>query len=257
MLEEASPAPSYSIAPSSALMLTRFSRRSSAGITLDVPLYDILPQSRSGTSQLNELLKDDNEFAAIVVVDECDRDARAEVWNKLRNRGPRIRLVIVHSEPEETADAVYTSPRTREESDRPTVSKDPPRRIHALPNTEASIHKALGQRATGRTQCERGLEATERATSIAPHPGRRAPVVPGRGVLSQRVLPLGAASFPRSSVGSIIQPAPRAAPGPRSRAGTRSEACQPGPGAARTARDRSRAAAAGTPPSGAARSAHL
>ncbi len=109
MLEEASPAPSYSIAPSSALMLTRFSRRSSAGITLDVPLYDILPQSRSGTSQLNELLKDDNEFAAIVVVDECDRDARAEVWNKLRNRGPRIRLVTVHSEPEETAgDTRYT-----------------------------------------------------------------------------------------------------------------------------------------------------
>ena len=52
---------------------------------------------------LNELLKDDNEFTAIVVVDECDRESRAEVWNKLRNRGPMIGMVTV-SEPEESAE---------------------------------------------------------------------------------------------------------------------------------------------------------
>lgn len=47
---------------------------------------------------LNELLRDDNEFAAIVVLDECDRGTSAEIWNRLRSRGSRIKLISIHNE---------------------------------------------------------------------------------------------------------------------------------------------------------------
>ena len=47
---------------------------------------------------MNELLKQDNEFVVILVVDECDADARSYIWNKFKNLGPRIKLISIYSE---------------------------------------------------------------------------------------------------------------------------------------------------------------
>jgi hypothetical protein len=52
---------------------------------------------------MNEILRDDNQFFAILVIDECDPDARSYIWNKLKYCGPRIKLVSVYNEYDETA----------------------------------------------------------------------------------------------------------------------------------------------------------
>jgi len=52
---------------------------------------------------MNLLLRDDNDFIAILVVDECSPDDRAYIWNRLRGRGDRIKLITIHSESEATA----------------------------------------------------------------------------------------------------------------------------------------------------------
>jgi len=32
---------------------------------------------------MNEILRDDNQFSVIIVIDECDSDSRTYIWNKL------------------------------------------------------------------------------------------------------------------------------------------------------------------------------
>ena len=57
---------------------------------------------------MNELLKEDNNFSAILIVDECDPDARSYIWNKFKNYGNRIRLVSLYGEYDATSgDIVY------------------------------------------------------------------------------------------------------------------------------------------------------
>lgn len=51
---------------------------------------------------LNELLKDDNTYSVIAVIDECNSDEAASFWNQLRRLGSRLRLVTIHSEFEKT-----------------------------------------------------------------------------------------------------------------------------------------------------------
>jgi hypothetical protein len=52
---------------------------------------------------MNEILRDDNQFYVILVIDECDPDARSYIWNKLKYCGPRIKLISIYSEYDETA----------------------------------------------------------------------------------------------------------------------------------------------------------
>lgn len=51
---------------------------------------------------MNELLKEDNGFTVILVIDECDAEARAYIWNKFKNLGPRIKLITIYNEPDES-----------------------------------------------------------------------------------------------------------------------------------------------------------
>ena len=66
---------------------------------------------------MNELLKDDNTFSSILVIDECDPDARSQIWNKLKYRGNRIRLISLYSENDATSgDITYlNAPPLRED----------------------------------------------------------------------------------------------------------------------------------------------
>ena len=50
---------------------------------------------------MNEILRDDNLFSAILVIDECDPDNRSYIWNKLKNRGSRIKLITIYNDYEE------------------------------------------------------------------------------------------------------------------------------------------------------------
>jgi hypothetical protein len=55
---------------------------------------------------MNEIMREDNEFNAILVVDECDPDDRAYIWDHLKNRGSRIKLITLHNEPERTSGTI-------------------------------------------------------------------------------------------------------------------------------------------------------
>jgi len=52
---------------------------------------------------MNEILRDDNQFFVILVIDECDPDARSYIWNKLKYCGPRIKVISIFNEYDETA----------------------------------------------------------------------------------------------------------------------------------------------------------
>jgi hypothetical protein len=47
---------------------------------------------------MNELLRDDNTFTAILVLDECDEDTRSAIWNQFKNRGNRIKIISISNE---------------------------------------------------------------------------------------------------------------------------------------------------------------
>jgi hypothetical protein len=52
---------------------------------------------------MNELLKDDNKARTILVIDECDQDGRAYIWNKLKAHHKRIKLVSIYNENDDTS----------------------------------------------------------------------------------------------------------------------------------------------------------
>lgn len=47
---------------------------------------------------MNEILRDDNLFSVILVIDECDPDNRFYIWDKLQHRGNRIKLVTIYND---------------------------------------------------------------------------------------------------------------------------------------------------------------
>ena len=57
---------------------------------------------------MNEILRDDNQFSAVLVIDECNSEHRSYIWNKLKSRGPRIKLITVYNDYDEpTGDIAY------------------------------------------------------------------------------------------------------------------------------------------------------
>ena len=52
---------------------------------------------------IDELCKDENQFSAVVVVDDCNLYNRAEILDKLSYRGARVKLVTIYNNHEEMA----------------------------------------------------------------------------------------------------------------------------------------------------------
>lgn len=52
---------------------------------------------------MNEILKEDNKFTTILVIDECNQKSRFGIWNKLKYRGSRIKLVSIYNEYDDTS----------------------------------------------------------------------------------------------------------------------------------------------------------
>jgi hypothetical protein len=52
---------------------------------------------------MNEILREDNQFNLILIIDECDPDSRSYIWDKLKYRGPRIKLISIYNEYDEAS----------------------------------------------------------------------------------------------------------------------------------------------------------
>ncbi|MDE0016758.1 MAG: hypothetical protein OXU51_11255 [Candidatus Poribacteria bacterium] len=61
---------------------------------------------------MNEILRDDNSFSAILIIDECNQDSRSYIWNKLKYRESRIKLITIHHHYEERSGGIdyYDAP---------------------------------------------------------------------------------------------------------------------------------------------------
>lgn len=60
---------------------------------------------------MTELLRTDNHYSVVLVVDECDTDARARIWRQFKAYGSRLKIVTIYNEPETTSGTtVYMSP---------------------------------------------------------------------------------------------------------------------------------------------------
>ena len=60
------------------------------------------PSKIRDSELLFTLLRDDNPFSLILVIDECDADTRSTVWNRLKHVGPRVKLVSIYSDFDDT-----------------------------------------------------------------------------------------------------------------------------------------------------------
>lgn len=65
-------------------------------------LYCTASQFRD-SDLLNELLREDNSFQVILVVDECSQEDSSDLCNKLKRLGPRLKMVSIHHEFEYTS----------------------------------------------------------------------------------------------------------------------------------------------------------
>jgi hypothetical protein len=74
-----------------------------AGDLAPLVIYCDNPLQLQDGQLINEVLKAGNSFATILVVDECDPENRADIWNRLKYSGPRIKLVSLYNDEEETA----------------------------------------------------------------------------------------------------------------------------------------------------------
>jgi len=45
-----------------------------------------------------EILKDDNQYSVILIIDECDKETIFHIWDKLKYRGPRIKLISIYGD---------------------------------------------------------------------------------------------------------------------------------------------------------------
>ena len=74
---------------------------------------------------MDQLLRDDNQYSAILVIDECDTDSRSYIWNKLRHRGPRIKLITIYNDYEEQAGGInyYDTPPLEDEQIRNIIQE--------------------------------------------------------------------------------------------------------------------------------------
>ena len=90
-------------------------------------IYCLASQFRDNDSVLmNQLLRDDNQFSAVLVIDECDPDSRSYIWNKLRHHGPRIKLITIYNDYEEQSGGItyYDTPPLEDEQIRNIITQE-------------------------------------------------------------------------------------------------------------------------------------
>ena len=56
------------------------------------------PAEYHATGLRREILREDNHFSAILIIDECDPSSRYDIWNELQNRSPRIKLISIYND---------------------------------------------------------------------------------------------------------------------------------------------------------------
>ena len=88
-----------------------------------------------GRDLMREILREDSQFSAIVVIDECDRSNSSDFWDKLRHRGPQIKLISIYNDHEDRAGGItyHDTPSLNDDQIRSIIQKH----ITTISNAEA------------------------------------------------------------------------------------------------------------------------
>jgi len=80
-------------------------------------IYCDSPNRFQDSYLMNEVIKPDNNFSFILVLDECDSQYSSYIWNKLKHMGPRIKIISIYNEYDETSGNIlyFDAPPLREE----------------------------------------------------------------------------------------------------------------------------------------------
>lgn len=65
---------------------------------LPLVVYCATSSTIQNSRLMNEILMTDNHYSVVLVVDECNYDNRITIWNQLKNRGSRIKLITIYNE---------------------------------------------------------------------------------------------------------------------------------------------------------------
>ncbi len=63
-------------------------------------IYCDSPDKFRDSNLMNEILKEDNGFSVLLIIDECNSDSQSYIWNKLKNLGSRIKMITIYNEHE-------------------------------------------------------------------------------------------------------------------------------------------------------------
>jgi hypothetical protein len=66
-------------------------------------LYTSTPAEILNSEFMATLTREDNYFAVILVVDECGAEYRTQIWNRLKSRGQRVKLITIFNEHEDAS----------------------------------------------------------------------------------------------------------------------------------------------------------
>jgi hypothetical protein len=55
---------------------------------------------------MNDILRTDKNYSIVAILDECDSDSRAYIWNRLKYCGNRIKIVTIYNELDETTGSI-------------------------------------------------------------------------------------------------------------------------------------------------------
>ena len=61
-------------------------------------LYCRTPSAFLDNPLMSSILADDNQYSAILIIDECDPLSAGGLWNRLKNRGSRIKLITIYND---------------------------------------------------------------------------------------------------------------------------------------------------------------
>lgn len=61
-------------------------------------IYCDTPDKFMDSNLMNEILKGDNGFSMLLVVDDCSTDNMTYLWNKLKNLGPRVKMITIYND---------------------------------------------------------------------------------------------------------------------------------------------------------------
>jgi hypothetical protein len=102
-------------------------------------IYCDKPSKFLDSNLFNEILREDNKYRSILIIDECDQDNRTIIWNKLKNLSSRIKLVTISNESEK--DIGNTKWLNVKQSDSDIISKII--RNYGIPKDQANRYTPL------------------------------------------------------------------------------------------------------------------